>query len=1061
MKNLITNLIHQLLKISLANCLAWLQLAALSLGTIAGGNNLALANARRLGHSILNSVDSNFNPQISTTTYSDKAVHTIIPTGDGKILVAGRFNLYNGNATTGLIKINTDGSADTNFNNNLFYASADNTVNSIVPLPDGKILIGGRFTLANETAGRSLVRLNSDGSVDTSFAYNNAANSDPIEQIRVRSNGKILLRTAFVGTSIYLPKHNKIFQINSDGTLDPSFDSAATDGSINMALQGDKLVISQVINNPTILRLNGDGSVDASFNPFVSASPNISDFLVQPSGKIVVVDNVLTPHIFRLNENGGVDPTFQDAVTARSTDLVKITMLTDGSLIVATYKNYPDLTVIRLTPDGALNPTFASFVRKMSLDGLAVQPDGKVLLGDQSPIDAGAPSNNFVRLNNDGSLDSSFNTGAGFQQLNPGVVQAIITQQDGKILIGGRFDLVNNINRNNIARLNADGTLDNSFVINTAGANSFARVSLINSLTQQPDGKIIIAGAFQYTINGVYKQDFARLNADGSLDTAFNLGVRIDYGGISPAAHKAVVQPDGKILVVTSTVPNYIPFQQWAPLRLNSDGSRDASFNPNLFPNAGYIIINDLFLQPNGKIVVGGSYSVPIPGSAESVTKSFVVRLSTDGTIDSSFQAAQEINKEVRSFVPLSNGQIIVGQNSEVIRLNANGSLDGSFNDGTGAVGNINILLGLPNGNILVGGRFSQFNGQPRQNLAVLNSDGSLDATTFNTNQEVSCLTIDNKDRVLVGGTFTVISGEGNNFNRSYIARLIGSNSVQSKTGYDFDGDGRADSAVFNLSTGVWSVMLSKTNQTTNIQFGLGSDLPVPADYDNDGKTDIAVWRPSNGVWYLQQSTNGFAVQQWGLPDDKPVPADYDGDGKADIAVWRPSTGTWYIIQSSNGQAISQQFGKSGDIPLVNVDFDGDGRADIAVYRPSNGTWYWLASNSGNSFQAVQWGLSDDVPVPGDYNGDGKTDLTVFRPSNGIWYQLLSTPNGEPTFSATQFGLRGDVPVAADYDGDGRADIAVRRGSTWYLQKSTAGFAGFQFGPASDSKPIEAVFLAY
>jgi hypothetical protein len=101
--------------------------------------------------------------------------------------------------------------------------------------------------------------------------------------------------------------------------------------------------------------------------------------------------------------------------------------------------------------------------------------------------------------------------------------------------------------------------------------------------------------------------------------------------------------------------------------------------------------------------------------------------------------------------------------------------------------------------------------------------------------------------------------------------------------------------------------------------FGLPNDRLVPADYDGDGRADIAVWRPSNGFWYrINSSDKSFNSIQFGLSADKPTPGDYDGDGKTDVAVYRPSTGVWYLQRSRDGFA-AQQFGLSSDIPIPNV----------------------------------------------------------------------------------------------------------------------------------------------
>ncbi|HSK70392.1 MAG TPA: FG-GAP-like repeat-containing protein, partial [Pyrinomonadaceae bacterium] len=143
----------------------------------------------------------------------------------------------------------------------------------------------------------------------------------------------------------------------------------------------------------------------------------------------------------------------------------------------------------------------------------------------------------------------------------------------------------------------------------------------------------------------------------------------------------------------------------------------------------------------------------------------------------------------------------------------------------------------------------------------------------------------------------------------------------------DYDGDGKADLAVFRNDPfpgtgdreGTWYILQSSDNKMRVEYFGLREDKPVPADYDGDGKADIAVWRPSNGVWYrLNSSDRSFAAIPFGFSEDKPTPADYDGDGKTDIAVFRPSTGVWYLLRSRDGFT-ALQFGLQEDIPVPNA----------------------------------------------------------------------------------------------------------------------------------------------
>ncbi len=142
----------------------------------------------------------------------------------------------------------------------------------------------------------------------------------------------------------------------------------------------------------------------------------------------------------------------------------------------------------------------------------------------------------------------------------------------------------------------------------------------------------------------------------------------------------------------------------------------------------------------------------------------------------------------------------------------------------------------------------------------------------------------------------------------------------------DYDGDGKADLAVYrddsffgSSQVGIWYILQSSNGAMRVERFGLPTDRLVPADYDGDGKADIAVYRPSNGFWYRLNSSDGsFNATQFGLSSDEPTPGDYDGDGKTDVAVFRPSNGVWYLQQSSKGFR-AEKFGLSTDIPVPNI----------------------------------------------------------------------------------------------------------------------------------------------
>lgn len=260
----------------------------------------------------------------------------------------------------------------------------------------------------------------------------------------------------------------------------------------------------------------------------------------------------------------------------------------------------------------------------------------------------------------------------------------------------------------------------------------------------------------------------------------------------------------------------------------------------------------------------------------------------------------------------------------------------------------------------------------------------------------------------------------------------------------DYDGDRKADAAVFSPSTGRWSISGTAGGQW-GLTFGYGSDIVVPHDYDGDRKTDAAIYRPSTGYWHISGTAGGSWTVPFGLSTDIPVPADYDGDKRADAAIFRPSTGEWHISGSTAG-FWKLTFGYGTDI-VVPSDYDGDGKTDAAVWRPSNGTWY--ISGSAGGYWTVQWGIDGDCPVPADYDGDGKTDAAVFRRSTGVWYFTSSKTGATWT---TTFGYGSDIPVPCDYDNDGRVDAAVYRPSEgkWYISGSTAGVWAAQWGASGD-----------
>lgn len=172
----------------------------------------------------------------------------------------------------------------------------------------------------------------------------------------------------------------------------------------------------------------------------------------------------------------------------------------------------------------------------------------------------------------------------------------------------------------------------------------------------------------------------------------------------------------------------------------------------------------------------------------------------------------------------------------------------------------------------------------------------------------------------------------------------------------DYDGDKLTDPAVWRA--GMWQMQLSSRDYASDAAiFGIAGDVPVPADFDGDLRADLAVFRPSENRWYVQSSESG-KVRTFDLGvagTDLLLPADYTGDGKADVAVYR--NGVWHLIDSDTGEQESFEFGFNDARPVPS-DLNRDGQIDFVVFR--TGTWYVY---DGSGLVSYKFGSDDDVPL--------------------------------------------------------------------------------------------------
>jgi uncharacterized delta-60 repeat protein len=672
------------------------------------------------------SLDTNFWADLILGPRSD-TVYASALQSDGKVLVGGPFGIARWNSTGHSVGDNFD------------YAGsgADHSVFAIGVQADGRIVIGGAFTNYDDTPIARVARLNSDGHLDPAFQPGDGANN-PVRAVVLQPDGKIIIGGDFTSYNGNLVGH--LARLNADGTFDTAFAAAQSSGASDtvqtVTVQPDgKIIIAGGFNfwNSTschhIARLNADGSLDTTFDTSVGADSYVWSTRIQADGKVIVAGNfgsyngVTRNRIARLLPAAGnisfVSPNYNvgegdgnAVITATRTDgtdtrVVASVNWTDITTSPADYVLNPGLLDTSFLPAGTYG-NGANYAR-----GIALQPDGKVLVGGYYFNYGGTNRNGIVRLNPDGSLDGTFDPGLGTaNDTNRGGIASVITiavQPDAKILVAGEFTLFNQTPRNFVARLNANGFLDTTFDAGDVSSEPVRAMSL------QSDGKVIIAGDY-ITVNG-NRTFIARLNTNGTVDATFQPGATI-YPGIEATC----VQEDGKVLI-GGDFYHYLGTEDINFFaRLNSDGSLDNTFDSS---GGSHEINSAIAVQPDGRILVGSLGAT-------------LKRFNPDGSSDPTFDTGTGPDGGITALALQPDGKIVIVGDFEnfndipcihVARINTDGSLDTLFNPGKSTetsytyAGPVSLAL-QPDGRIFIGGGFTNYNGVIRRGIArIMNGD--------------------------------------------------------------------------------------------------------------------------------------------------------------------------------------------------------------------------------------------------------------------------------------------------------------------------------------------------
>ena len=706
----------------------------------------------------------------------DNIVRTLSMQPDQKLIVGGDYQNLNGIPSSYFTRLKPEGTIDPDFRTGSGF---NNKVYTSHLQSDGKIIVGGSFTSYNGYPAGRLIRLNPDGTYDTTFNTITGATTGIIYDICEQNDGKIIIVGSFTkynGVTV-----NRIARILPDGALDITFNtgSGSTSNITNVeVLPNEKILLTgsfvkfNGVESNKIILLHSDGQIDTGFNIGMGFNDDVTAMVVQSDGKILLggkftnYNENFAGRIIRLDSDGNIDNSFVSgsgfsagAVQTIKTDASGNIML--GGSFTGLYNGSEINRVCFLNPNGSIQNQleFGSGPGSASVLALENDQEGSWYIGGSFSVFDGLNQGRLAKINSDGEYDTGYlSSGIGLDNS----VYKILTLENKKTIVFGNFKKFNNEPASRIVRLLEDGTYDSDFNSGQAGANNLVKTAIL-----QAYGKIILAGNFT-KYNETFCNRIIRILPDGLVDNTFNIGT-----GFNSQVYAMAMQSDGKI-IVTGSFTNYNSTANSAVriIRLLPDGTRDISFNVGKGADG---IIETIVIQPDGKILLGGRFTAFDDNSAAKL-----IRLNANGSIDSSFNIGKGFDKYIYAMALQSDGKIIVGGNfltynnipqKRILRLNVNGSLDTTFESGAGfSKGDVRSLLIQPDDRILVGGTFSGiYKNSTSLRLIRLLKTGDFDPSfDAHLNNKLYAMAFTSDFKLMIGGDFNSVSG----ISKHRIARL-------------------------------------------------------------------------------------------------------------------------------------------------------------------------------------------------------------------------------------------------------------------------------------------------
>lgn len=519
-----------------------------------------------------------------------------------------------------------------------------------------------------------------------------------------------------------------------------------------------------------LARLNSDGSIDSTFNVSAGYDSAIRKVLLTTDQEILAIgsyskfNQVGVTKISRIKSNGELNTAYAPALYDNVYDMA---FTPDGKIIAVGNFWYwntsatPQESIVRINIDGTRDTSFTigtSFSPIRSATDIAIQNDGKILIGGNFNSYNGNTSPKLIRLNASGAYDSSFITGTGFN----GSVSDLEILSDGRILVVGNFTSYNGTNSvNRVALLNANGVIDNSFQVNIGAGFDTAPI-----VVKEIAGVGILIGGNFTTFQGVSAGGIVCLNTNGTVCSSVNFGVGVNT--VAGETINDIQKLNSTTLLLAGSFASFNSIAGKNIVALNLDGSDSGEFSSFKGLNRG---VESIQIQSDGKVIIGGDFLIYNP-----INIPQIVRFNTDQTLDEDFTAnVTNISNivSVSGIVVDENDKIWVSGSmvangsysaSNLIRLNEDGTIDSSCGTALGIGFNMSTSKVVPasSGKMMVMGIFDSLNGTPASKTAIIDANCTHD-TSFSTGSgivgNVASTHKQSDGKFVLVGTMTSYSG--------------------------------------------------------------------------------------------------------------------------------------------------------------------------------------------------------------------------------------------------------------------------------------------------------------